>query len=90
MVAQNQGIDTWIVKKVTALIFPAEIAMSRAVALLTGLPGGSFSCFAQLADFELELEEAVIPLARERAGGERFEDRTLRLLRMGAVAEVAA
>ena len=64
--------------------------MGPAVALLVVLPGGSLFGFAQIADFELEFEETVIPRARERAGGERFEHRTPILLRMGAVAEVAA
>src|ERR1017187_7632652 len=54
------------------------------------LPSSSLFGFAQVADFELEFAETVIPLARERAGGERFEHRTRILLRMGAVAEVAA
>jgi hypothetical protein len=43
------------------------------------LPGGSLFSFAQVADFELELEETIIPLARQSAGGKRFEDRTLRV-----------
>src|ERR1700677_3792586 len=68
----------------------AETAMGPAVALLTVLPGSSLFGFAQVADFELEFEETVIRLARERAGGERFAHRTLILLRMGAVAEAAA
>src|ERR1039457_6273437 len=64
--------------------------MAPGVAFLTGLVSGSLFGFAQEADFELEFEETVISLARERAGGERFQHRTLILLRMGAVAEVAA
>ena len=58
-------------------------------ALFAVLPGGSLLSFAEVANFELKLEEAVIPLARERAGGKCFEHRTLILLRMGTVAEVA-
>src|SRR5258708_29298877 len=54
------------------------------------MPGGSLFSFAEIADFELELEEAVIPLARERARAKRLEHRTLFLLRMGTIAEVAA
>ena len=64
--------------------------MGLAVALLAVLPGGSLFGFAQEAGFELKFEETVIPLARERAGVECFEHRTLILLRMAAVAEVAA
>src|SRR5271157_4467442 len=64
--------------------------MGRAVALFAVSPSGSLLRFAEVADFELELEETVIPLARERAGGKRFEHRALILLRMGTVAEVAA
>ena len=54
--------------------------MVPAVALLTVLPGGSLFGFAQVTDFELKFEETVIPLARERAGGERFQHCTLILL----------
>src|ERR1039458_5542958 len=64
--------------------------MGSAVALLAVLPDGSLFGFAQKADFELAFEETDIPFARERVGGERFEHRTVFLLRMGAVAEVAA
>src|SRR2546426_4059296 len=64
--------------------------MGHTVALFAVLPGSSLFSFAEVADFKLELEETVIPLARERAGGERLEHRTLFLLRMGTVAEVAA
>src|SRR6185295_7507148 len=59
------------------------------VALLIS-PGGSLFGFAEVTDFELELEKTVISLARKRAGGERLEHRTLFLLRMGAVTEVTA
>ncbi len=71
-------------------VLQAEGAMGHTVALFAVLPGGSLFSFAEVADFELELEETVIPLARERAGGKRLEHRTLFLLRMGTVAEVAA
>ena len=64
--------------------------MGTTVAPFAVLPGGSLLSFAEVADFELELEETVISLARERAGGECLEHRTLILLCMGAVAEVAA
>src|SRR5438067_13872926 len=59
-------------------------------ALFAVLPGGSLLSFAEVANFELKLEEAIIPLARERAGGKCFEHRPLILLRMGTVTEVAA
>jgi hypothetical protein len=64
--------------------------MGHTAALFAVLPGGSLFSFAEVADFELQLNETVISLARECAGGERLEHRTLFLLRMGAVAEVAA
>src|ERR1035437_11065052 len=64
--------------------------MGPAVALLAVLPSSILFGFAQEVDFELKFEETVIPLARERAGGKRCAHRTLILLRMGAVAEVAA
>src|ERR1044072_2018335 len=70
-------------------VLPAKHTMTHKVALVVP-PGGSLFSFAEVTDFELEFKETVIPLARERAGGERLEHRTLFLLRMGAVAEVTA
>ena len=54
-------------------ILPAERAQGPTVALFAVLPGGSLLRFAEVADFELELEETVIPLARERPGGKRVD-----------------
>ena len=59
--------------------------MAPMVAFLTDLVSGSLFGFAQEAEFELEFEETVISLARERAGGERFEHRTLFLFRMAVM-----
>ena len=55
-------------------VFPAGVARPLRLADLTS---GFLFGFAQVADFELEFQEAVIPFARERAGGERFEHRAL-------------
>jgi len=65
-------------------------ATSPAIAPLARSPSGFLFGFAQGADFELELEETLIPLAWESACGDCGEHRALVLLRMGAVAEVAA
>src|SRR5712672_2843234 len=51
-------------------------AMGYAVAPFADLISGCLFGSAQEADFELEFEEAVVALARERAGGEGFEHRT--------------
>ena len=48
-----------------------EGAMGHAVALAAGLPAGLLFRFTQVADFVLEFNEAFMPSARERAGGER-------------------
>jgi len=37
--------------------------MGHTVGLFAVLPGGSLFSFAEVADFDLELEETVIPLA---------------------------
>ena len=64
--------------------------MGYAVAPFADLISGCLFGSAQEADFELEFEEAVVALARERAGGEGFEHRTPALVRMCAAGEVAA
>ena len=64
--------------------------MRHAVALAAGLPAGLFFGFAEVADFALEFDEAVMPFARERAGGDGGEHGAILLLRVGAIAEMAA
>src|ERR1041385_4271414 len=51
-------------------------AMGYAIAPFADLISGCLFGSAQETDFELEFEEAVVALARERAGGEGFEQRT--------------
>ena len=64
--------------------------MGHAVALAAGLPAGLFFRFTQVADFALEFDEAFMPFARERAGGDGGEHGAILLLRVGAIAEMAA
>src|SRR3954452_18839547 len=65
-------------------------AMGSAIAPFADLISGGLFGSAQEADFELDFEEAVVALARERAGGEGFEHRTPALARMCAAGEMAA
>ena len=64
--------------------------MRHAVALLAVLPAGTFFCFAEKTDFELEFHETFMPFAWERAVGDGGEHGAILLLRMRAVTEVAA
>ena len=64
-------------------------AIGYAIAPFADLISGCLFGSAQEADFELEFEEAVVALARERAGGEGCEHRTPALVRMCAAGEVA-
>ena len=64
--------------------------MGHAVALPAILPADALSSFAKVADFALKFDEAVIPFARERAGGERGEHGAIFLFGVGAIAEMAA
>ena len=63
--------------------------MRHAIALAALLPAGLFFGFAQVADFALEFDEAVMPFAWERAGGERGQDGAVFFLRVRAIAEMA-
>jgi len=67
-----------------------EGAVGHAVALAAGLPGGLFFSFTQVADFALEFDEAFMPFARERAVGDGGEHGAVLLLRVRAIAEMAA
>src|ERR1035437_7554750 len=64
--------------------------MGHAVALAAVLPAGLFFGFAEIADFELEFLEAFMSFARERPGGDGGEHGAVLLLRMRAIAEMAA
>src|SRR6478736_3847798 len=64
--------------------------MRHAVALAAILPAGALCSFAEIADLELEFNEAVIALPREHPGGERGEHGAVLLFCVGAVAEMAA
>ena len=64
-------------------ILPIKHTMGNAVALAAGLPAGLFLGFVQVADLALKFDEAFMPFARERAGGERGEHRTIFFLTIG-------
>ena len=64
--------------------------MGNAVALAAGLPAGLFFGFAKIADFQLEFHETFMPVARQRAIGERGLHGAVFFFRVRAIAEMAA
>jgi hypothetical protein len=71
-------------------ILLVEYTMGHPVALAAILPGGTLFRLAEVADFELEFDEAVVAFTRQCIGGERGEYGAILLLRVGAIAEMAA